>query len=262
MNDYCGKKLNEILELRRKANSSYSLRAMARDLEIDSSNLSAIINGKRGLPPRRAEFIAKKLSLTAFEKSQFINSSYKKKYKLDELNSGERGCHIVDEELHYDLIAKWEYFAIFELLKTKNDNKIDCEWISKRLGISQDKTWNVIKTLEHLGFISTDENNFQLLAESLETTFDVSSEALKTSHKESLELAEEKLNEVEIMMRDFSSLTIAINSNQIPVIKTLIREFQDKIYNLIDQSDMEKNEVYMLGTQFFPLTKNDKEVTK
>lgn len=46
-------RLKELLEEKKKANSRYSLRALARDLDIDQSNLSKILNGKRKPSPQQ-----------------------------------------------------------------------------------------------------------------------------------------------------------------------------------------------------------------
>lgn len=258
MKNYHIQKLNEVLELKQKNNPSYSMRAFARFLEIDSSNLSAILKGKRGLPPHRADEVACKISLTAFEKKKFINSTYQKKYKLNDIKKKHSSFEVLNEDLHYDLIAKWEYFAVFELLKTKVDNVLDIKWVSNRLSISKDRALSVVSTLDELGFISIKENTFNLNFKNLDTTFDISSLALKEAHKESLEIGINKLNEIDISKRDFSSLSLALNKEQIPVIKSLIREFQDKIYSFLDSENKQAQEVYMLNTQFFPLTEEER----
>ena len=67
--------LQGALEARQRKNPSYSLRAFAKDLEMDSSNLSAILAKKRGLPSRRASGIAKKLKSLRKTKHPFPDSS-------------------------------------------------------------------------------------------------------------------------------------------------------------------------------------------
>jgi hypothetical protein len=56
-------KLKEELELRRKKNPRYSLRAMARDLGVSPSCLSRTLNGKTKMNSEREERIAGLLGL-------------------------------------------------------------------------------------------------------------------------------------------------------------------------------------------------------
>jgi plasmid maintenance system antidote protein VapI len=55
--------LTDAFEEKRSRNSSYSLRAFARDLEISVSHLSAIMSGQKKLSAQQAGKIAIKLQL-------------------------------------------------------------------------------------------------------------------------------------------------------------------------------------------------------
>lgn len=63
--------LKNELEKRRAINFHYSLRAFARELELDPIHLSRILNNKKGLSPRKAEGIARKLHLNFSERRRF-----------------------------------------------------------------------------------------------------------------------------------------------------------------------------------------------
>ena len=86
----------------------------------------------------------------------------------------------------------------------------------------------------------------------MRTTEDVASEALKASHHDTLELAHKKLNEVPVELRDFSSMTVAVDQKKIPEVKAVIREFRQKMGELLKAGN--KSDVYQLAIQFFPLT--------
>lgn len=57
---------------RRSTNITYSLRAFARDLEIDQKHLLRILKNEKGLSPQKAELIAMKLSLKFSDRRKFI----------------------------------------------------------------------------------------------------------------------------------------------------------------------------------------------
>ena len=57
-------------------------------------------------------------------------------------------------------------------------------------------------------------------------------------------------------LRDFSSTTVAIDLDKLPEVKTIIREFRQKMTTLL--RDGKKTDVFQLAIQFYPLTKIDK----
>ncbi|MNL64824.1 hypothetical protein D3C87_1890770 [compost metagenome] len=61
-----------------------------------------------------------------------------------------------------------------------------------------------------------------------------------------------KLDEVDMMLRDFSSTTLAIDLDKLTEAKTIIREFRQKMSALL--RDGNKTDVYQLAIQFYPLT--------
>lgn len=67
--------LESEISSRKNKNSRYSIRAFARDLEIDASYLTKIRAGKSLLPVDLAAKIAKKLFLPKDKYSQFILSA-------------------------------------------------------------------------------------------------------------------------------------------------------------------------------------------
>jgi transcriptional regulator with XRE-family HTH domain len=59
--------LQDEFERRRARNARYSLRAFARGLDIDHSTLSQMMRGKRTIPDRTLEKLAKQLGVTRDE---------------------------------------------------------------------------------------------------------------------------------------------------------------------------------------------------
>ena len=139
-------KLKSELASRQKLNSHYSLRAFAKDLGIDSSNLSAVLKKKRNLPPHRAQKISESLNLGPTESALFINSTLRKKMNLDDIEVKEESKKYILDEIYYQVISQWEYFAFLQLLKL-DDFKSDINWISKKLGISNLRSEVVIDDL-------------------------------------------------------------------------------------------------------------------
>ncbi len=74
---------------------------------------------------------------------------------------------------------------------------------------------------------------------------------------DTLDMGKNKLEEVELELRDFSSMTIAGNPEKLAEAKTIIREFRQKLASLL--RDGEKTEVYQIAIQLYPLIKTSKE---
>jgi len=88
--------LEEELARRSQNYPRYSLRAFARHLEVDSSFLSKILNGKRTVTMRTIRMFGERLNLTPEELSRFGELSREKKMKrklerlLEKMPSEER----------------------------------------------------------------------------------------------------------------------------------------------------------------------------
>lgn len=246
-------KLKEELSLRQRNNPRYSLRSFARDLDIHSSTLSQVINKKRNLPFKKAQSVVNALNLDPVERTMFLNSFYKTKTKIDEISINQlTDSHIV-ANCHHKVIAEWEHFAVVELFDL-DDFIVHTESVEKKLGITRNRAEVVLSNLVTAELIKYNEEvcRYVKIHENVSTTEDVMSAALKQSHKEVLQMASQKIEEIPLEYRDFSSVNMAIDPEKITEVKSIIREFRKKMLALL--RDGEKKDVYQLSIQFFPLS--------
>ncbi len=255
-NDYIHK-LKEVLDVRQKSNESYSLRAFSRDLGMHPSTLSQILNRKKHLPKKNIKGVVENLELSPIEETLFRENYYQTKTKLDQIKISEDYFkRVMIDETYFNIIAEWEYYAILTLVEVDNFVS-DAAFVADRLEITKERAREVIKGLIKSGLLARDENDeFVLTKGPLRTTEDISSRALKISHKKTLDMSKDKLDEVEVELRDFSSMTIAVNPEKLPEAKTIIREFRQKLASLL--RDGKKQDVYQLAVQLYPLTKQEK----
>ena len=75
-------------------------------------------------------------------------------------------------------------------------------------------------------------------------------------HITDMEMAKEKLSEVDVKLRDFTSYTLAFDIKLIPKVKEMIRKLQDDVDELMQDSN--PTEVYKMNTYLYPLTKLNK----
>jgi uncharacterized protein (TIGR02147 family) len=63
----------------------------------------------------------------------------------------------------------------------------------------------------------------------------------------------QKIDEIQMELRDFSSVTLVLDPQKLNEAKQIIKEFRKKMSSLSTQDNPQ--EVYQLAIQFFPLTK-------
>lgn len=152
-------------------------------------------------------------------------------------------------------ISNWYYFAVKNLVATKNFKEDYC-WISKQFNskITPAQARQAIVRMLEIGVLTRCENgHLKLPLDGLNTGNDIPSQAFRSHQKEMMERAKEALEEVEMGLRQISSLTLAMNKSKLPSAKKKILEFFEEFsdeFGLKNDAD----EVFQLNVQFFPHT--------
>lgn len=251
------RRIKEELSLRQRHNAHYSLRAFARDIGVHPATLSQIMKGKRPLPFKDSVSVIENLRLGPKDRTLFMESLMKVKTSLDDIKINDNSERFMLDESYYKVISEWEYYAVLDLFDLDG---FECthEQISRRLGITENRAEVVVENLKICGLLIEEENGRLVKAyANVRTTEDISSQALRVAHKEALQMGMNKLDEIEVELRDFSLATVAIDLEKLPEAKTIIREFRQKMAALL--RDGHKTDVYQLAIQFYPLTKVNKK---
>jgi len=242
--NYLRQKLTHYFHTTRSKNPSYSLRAMARSFKTSPAHLSQVLSGKRPMTDKFALKVSNKLDLSPLEM----------KMALAELSSSDETSLPFDliEDEKFKLVSDWHHFAILSLSQVP-DSKANVRWISQRLGIDYHVAKAAFERLRKLGMIKVENGSYHQVPKALHTTNDVPSSAIRKYHKQNLELAAGKLDEVDVNLREFSAITVATSLKKLPLAKKLIRKFKADIYELLNVG--KKEEVYTLSIQLFPVSK-------
>jgi uncharacterized protein (TIGR02147 family) len=257
-------------QTRLRRNSSYSLRAFARDIGMSPSKLSEVLRGIRGLSPKTAEKVTKSLNLSQEEKTLFLNlvqlhqkrnlSAQKvAEEKLKTLAAmdgyGELGLE------RFKIISDWHHFAILELTETKHFES-DPSWIAGRLGIPTQVARDAIERLLDFGLLKkSDQGELQQTHVNLATPSGIPSRELREHHSQILMKADAALHEVDVTERDYSAITLAFHSEQMDEVRKELKELRRRLGQKI-QERPNKDRVYCLAMQFFPIDKNDSSKNK
>ena len=248
-------------EIRLRRNSGYSLRAFARDLQIQPSKLSEILHGKVGLSSQSAMKVAKHLNLDGSEAQHFV-ALVEREHGRSAASRANAVKRLEIQSIHFDynlldlrkfqVISDWYFNAILELTETSGFES-NASWIAGRLGISSDLANKAILTLIELGLLKKSKSgHLKQTKAHISTMSNVPSRAIREYHRQIFEKAEAALSEVALEERDFSSITIAIPSEKIELARKKIKEFRRQLAKDL-QADGSPDRVYCLAIQMFPL---------
>ena len=226
-----------------------SLRAFARWLQLSPAQLSQMMSGKRPVTLTMMQKIANRLGLSPAERLHYMKAS------LPDWVEGANSAAASDSSValpedRFRLIADWYHFAILSLSQVSGSQG-DPRWIARRLGISQTQAREALDRLVRLNLIQL-KPHFKSVGDPLRVSSEVSSEAIRKFHKQTLALAMEKMDTVETALREFQAMTMAVNVNKLPIARKLIDEALTKISNALETGAA--SEVYTLSVQLFPVT--------
>ncbi len=254
--------LKRELGARLRRRPDYSLRAFARDLHVAAPKLSQILSGKCGLSAKRAAELAEHIELSGKERDTFLASVRACHARSTE--DREQALSLLQTESHsfseidlvkFKAVSNWQHFAILELTETKRPVHIDS--LPHRLGLLPQAARSAVDDLLKLGLLKESKTGqLRQTSQDLITPTDIPSREIREHHSQILRRAEISLLSDPVEIRDFSNMTFAIDSARINEAKIWIREFRRKFCKRLQQ-DAEKDRVYSLAIQFFPLDKKE-----
>jgi len=234
---------------RKRVNTGFSLRAFARDLEMSPSHLSAVIRGKKGISHKQAGKIISRLTLSPNDKFSFLASAFPDIIHSRTTRESEKRLLEEDE---FQLISEWYHFAILSL-GTAPRNQAHPEWIARKLGIREIEALDGLNRLKRLGLIAVYKDGSFKKNENVPTTSDdIPSEAIRKAHKQVLNLAQLRLDDVPVEEREFGTIIMNINPAKLEKAKKMIRRFQNELWDELG-TGKKKDLVYILSLQLFPV---------
>ncbi len=258
-------------EDRKKANPRWSYSLWAKRLGLaGTAPLTMILNGQRQAGPKLAEKMVHYFEFNARQREYFLDLVNLQKAGSDsslsvllmeklKKNNPQREFKLLDSQT-FEAISSWQHYAVREMTQLP-DFQEDSNWISERLRvkITPREVSKAIETLERLKLLARNaQNKLRPTQAEIQTTQDVSSEAIKRFHEQTLDLAKASIREVPVSQREVGAVTLTVSSSKIQKAKDLIRKFQDEFTALIEEPSL-GDSTYQLNVQFFPLTENKNE---
>lgn len=233
-----------------RKNPSYSLRAFARSLGMDSSTLSAILKGKRPLTLKNARKIVEGLNITNPVEAQALIVST---LAAEESAAVPSYTELAMESA--EAISSWQHFAILALLEI-NGFKGQERAISERLNIPFGIVSECLNRLEKLGLIVKKKDLWQLTGKNMATPSQLPSAALREGHRQYILKVLHSLEVDPVEVRDVSGITMAVSKARLAEAKIMIQEFRRCLSTYMEEGP--RDAVYRLNIQLFPLSQERK----
>ncbi|MDD4976288.1 MAG: TIGR02147 family protein [Bacteriovorax sp.] len=232
-----------------KKNARYSLRAFAKNLDLDPSSLSQVLSGKRKLSKKMIQAICEKLSASPKELERF--GLVKKMPGLDD--------DFMQVNIDtFSVISEWYHYAILELTYVSGF-KADAKWIAKKLSITVEEAKSATERLKRLGLLLEEGGSLIKSSRLITNNGNVnSSGAHKELQKQVITKALIAVDECSAEEKDITSMTMAIDRANIEKARFLIQKFRRDLCALLEDGD--QTCVYNLGIQLYPISKTQENL--
>ncbi len=248
----------EEFKKRKTKNSSYSMRAFSRDLGVNASRLSEIMNGKVGLSDLKGAEMAECFGLSGRDREYFLDliraeharSSIAKKEARERVRT-----YLMDERTLTDseiqTVADWRSLALLELLAIPQI-ETSVPSFAQHLGLPAAEVEAVVEQLVAAQMLDISEAKWKALEGDFTTSADVSSLAIQNFHQQMLQRAGRAIQDDAVEDREFSSIIFAMNAEQIKYAKNRLREFRRSLVKELEAIPG-KEKVFSLSMQLFEL---------
>jgi len=240
--------LHEEFTSRSQKNARYSLRAFAKHLGVSHTLLSLIMAGKRPLTLKTAKLVSERLELPPEKAVSLMRAgaetkvkNYNYKYEYLDLKT-------------FDLISDWVHFAILSLTET-TQTLVNSKWIAKRLGINETQAKVSFQRLVDVGLIAEKDGRWSQTGKPIKVENTVSTTTTKKFHRQMIEKALDSLENDPMEVRNFSSVTVAMDPASVPYATERIKQFRRELMAELETRGTPK-EVYNLTIQIYPVSKS------
>jgi uncharacterized protein (TIGR02147 family) len=249
------KKIDPIELLRRtlaercQKNPQYSIRAFARASGISHTVLSLVLSGKRGLSTKAVAKLADHLQLDPQQRQALMTKKA--------ATPGEADYQVLSLDA-FEMISDWYHYAILTLLELPHA-VFDARWVAGQLGLNPLNAKLAMERLERLGLLEKNaEGALRPSGKPSKVDNVVSTAATRKFHHQLLQRAAVSIEQDPIPVRDFSSMTFAMDPNQVEYARTRIREFRRQLVAELE-SKGKPSAVYHFNLQMYPVTPIEKK---
>jgi uncharacterized protein (TIGR02147 family) len=239
------------------------MRAFARDIGVDPSQLSRILNKSSHLSLEKSNKVSKKIFKSKIERELFSTAV---EYALtddedlrEELQAKLKKLHRVEWQEQVlsneqdKILTDLRAVLVLETLKLLSKESSSITEIARTSGLRQAEIKILLQKLTDAKLVKKDGNSYIVLHASLSTTDNISKKLIRGYHKQVIEKALGSIDGQPVTSRYLHSKTMCINSEDYDEFCREIHLFYNKISKLNNDLSKKKDKIYELSTQFFEL---------
>jgi uncharacterized protein (TIGR02147 family) len=258
------KLLKDLFEEQKSQNRYFSYRVLAEIVGFTSAGFfTKILQGSVNISSQKALAFAKAFHMSRLETRYFellvafnqAKTHDERRYYFEQLIATRRNKIKSMTTEQYELFSEWYYVAIKEILEF-----YPFKGNFKQLGnmlqpaVHPNDAKKAIETLEALGMIKKKEGHYRVVQEIVSTGESWENVAVTNFQLNTADLAKDAIQNVPKEAREISTLTINVSQKSFDQIKEKLRNYRKDILE-IAKKDSEKDRVYHLNLQLFPLSK-------
>lgn len=238
-------KLKRFYSTRKAADSTYTYRAMANELDVQFASLYRVLTGSRRLGLHLARALAPKFDVELVERHK---SSRKKKttgpFELARLNP------FSETHIH------WLSLAILESTKMK-DFTPSTSWVAKRFGINEADVTQTLDRMENEGLLKRTSDGWRDLLQdaAIFDRPDKSGLLIRNIIRGLMAVSTDAVEQIPMDERKHAFAIFPVAKKQLPRLQKRLTVLQREFGAYASQSRAPKDSVYALQLGFFPLTK-------
>jgi uncharacterized protein (TIGR02147 family) len=256
---FCGNFIAQELANRAARNSSYSLRAFARDLDISAATLSNVIAGKQGVSRDMADKISERICLPPSHRKLFVEvaslssarSAAEKKKALAALDCLLHQTEAVLDIASFEIIQNPIHFTLLESLKIQNVGKT-AEQLASFLGLKTADCEECLQRLICVGLIEVSGGVYRPVAASTHTFPEGGNLAVRNFHENLLSRAINSLSRP-VNERTVMNLITAVHKSDLDKINARVRDFMKDLEFELEAEASPKDDVYAIGFYSFSM---------
>ncbi|MES2527001.1 MAG: TIGR02147 family protein [Bdellovibrionota bacterium] len=242
----------------RKVDSAFSMRSLAKKINVPAGNLSQFLAGKRKFSAMTVESIARQITNNPEERKNLleeINRQHVEVVKKSKKTSSDYEYAELSEE-EFLALDEWYHYAVRTVLSLSHP-KYEVKWLAEKLNITQVKAEKALKLLFKLKLIAlSPDGKIVRTKKHLKTPDSIRKNAklhaVKTKiHRQHIDHAMYSLENHDPSKRDITWVNIPANSSKLDQAREIIRKCQDDLLTLLE--DESTDELYRLTIQLCPM---------
>ncbi len=245
-----------------KQRTKYGYHQFAEDLGFSRTNIMyQYMQGVRKLTAKTAKQISDTLDLKGVERRyyelmiEYCNTGKQPVrdnclQKMLDIKSHKLNSEVDKNQLSF--LSEWYHPVILEFISI-NGFKNDPYWIAEQITpkLRPEQVKKSLVLLEKLQLIEIKDDVISVTNNTVRTGHRIRGIALTSYHKNMLERAQEALIRTPGKLRNISAMTISVNEENFNKIRSMIHEFNEKIFTIANESQ-DPDSIYQVNIQLFP----------